>query len=313
MREKGSHTREAHKRDKGRQAGGRGTHHGAVRAEGRLLIPRCEVIRLESKFGPQELLVGLPLGYNADTKQKQDNNNDSSGHQGRFPAIIVPDAEPLFFSVYTQTLRAMKFYDASTPEMVVIGIRPASKEPNEALSEYWEQAKALRRTHFKVDPKKDSPYLDFLRGHVLPEVKKRYHLTTMALVGASLSGLFALKVLFEAPELFDDYIIGSPSIWVASSSIVDVESALSKSGKEPFKTPKHLWFCVGGLEQSMKTDAVRMHEALKSRKYKLLKLEMMVIPGETHHSVKLPMVHHSLQWLCKVHRVRTTCMNVSSS
>lgn len=54
----------------------------------------------------------------------------------------------------------------------------------------------------------------FLRKELLPEVEKRYRVTSeRAIVGESLAGLFVVETLALEPDLFDSYIAIDPSMW----------------------------------------------------------------------------------------------------
>lgn len=57
-------------------------------------------------------------------------------------------------------------------------------------------------------------FISFLGKEVEPMVKQRYRTSGhRTLIGQSLGGLLGAEVLFTKPELFDDYILVSPSLW----------------------------------------------------------------------------------------------------
>jgi predicted alpha/beta superfamily hydrolase len=54
----------------------------------------------------------------------------------------------------------------------------------------------------------------FIRGELMPEVKRRYRTTgEAAVVGESLAGLFVVETFLLEPDLFDTYIAFDPSLW----------------------------------------------------------------------------------------------------
>lgn len=65
-------------------------------------------------------------------------------------------------------------------------------------------------------------FYDFLRYKVRPYIHRQ--LTTdpdrQILAGHSFGGLFALYVLLNHPDAFDNYVIGSPSLWWGNGAIV---------------------------------------------------------------------------------------------
>lgn len=57
-------------------------------------------------------------------------------------------------------------------------------------------------------------FIQFLKDEVQPMVKEHYRINGhRTLIGQSLGGLLGTEVLFTKPELFDDYILVSPSLW----------------------------------------------------------------------------------------------------
>jgi predicted alpha/beta superfamily hydrolase len=57
-------------------------------------------------------------------------------------------------------------------------------------------------------------FRDFLRDEVMPWVNGRYRTSGRdGLIGESLAGLFTMETFLREPELFDDYVSVSPSLW----------------------------------------------------------------------------------------------------
>ncbi|MEP0176888.1 MAG: alpha/beta hydrolase-fold protein [Paraglaciecola sp.] len=69
--------------------------------------------------------------------------------------------------------------------------------------------------------KKDFPttghsqsFIRFIETELQPYIDAKYRTTsTKTLIGQSLGGLLATEILFKKPDLFDNYIITSPSLW----------------------------------------------------------------------------------------------------
>ncbi len=57
-------------------------------------------------------------------------------------------------------------------------------------------------------------FREFLRDELMPGIRARFRTDGHdALIGESLAGLFVVATFVEAPQLFDDYIALSPSLW----------------------------------------------------------------------------------------------------
>jgi predicted alpha/beta superfamily hydrolase len=106
--------------------------------------------------------------------------------------------------------------------------------------------------------------------------------------GDSLGGLFGLYVLFNEPQTFNRYIIGSPSIWWADRAIMrDAKKFVESHDALDAK----LYMAVGALEEreadefSMVTNMFQLAKLLRDAKIEGLQLTTHLFPNETHTSV----------------------------
>lgn len=113
--------------------------------------------------------------------------------------------------------------------------------------------------------KKDFPttggsakFIEFLGKELQPFINKQYRTSPKrSIIGQSLGGLLATEVLFKQPQLFDDYVIISPSLWW------DKESLLAQFPKSfPQKTKVHV--SVGNEGKVMERDAKNLYKKLKA-------------------------------------------------
>jgi len=109
------------------------------------------------------------------------------------------------------------------------------------------------------------------------------------LVGDSYSGLFALYTLFNQPQMFQRYIVGSPSIYWDDRVILDIESEYSKVSS---KINAKVFLSVGELEAvyepifaNMVGNVESISKIINSREYEGLELKTHIFKGETHLSV----------------------------
>ena len=87
-------------------------------------------------------------------------------------------------------------------------------------------------------------FLRFIREELQPFIDKEYPTipSDRGYFGDSLGGLFGLYALFNEPETFNRYIIGSPSIWWDEKAIVKQAEKFIASG-----------FCKGKREAEIKS------------------------------------------------------------
>lgn len=132
--------------------------------------------------------------------------------------------------------------------------------------------------------------VDFLKSiklDLIPFIEKNYRVkpNERTYAGFSLGGLFGLYAMLEEPNLFQNYIIGSPSIWYKDKYVT---SLLKKYAENHTDLPVKLYISVGSLEEEINAGMVRnmleFTSILKSKNYKNLLLKTDIIENETHQS-----------------------------
>lgn len=75
-------------------------------------------------------------------------------------------------------------------------------------------------------------FIGFIQKELQPFIDSRYKTTNVkTIIGQSLGGLLASEILFKKPELFDNYIIVSPSLWWDDENFLDLQPRASESSK----------------------------------------------------------------------------------
>jgi predicted alpha/beta superfamily hydrolase len=119
-------------------------------------------------------------------------------------------------------------------------------------------------------------------------------------VGHSYGGLFALFGLFEAPDLFDTLIIGSPTLSYGNRFTFQQEETFAKEHK---KLPAKVYLFVGELEESLNdhtvTDTLRLAAILQGRQYEGFSLVKHVFPDQNHCEVAAPGFQAGLKFALK--------------
>lgn len=127
-------------------------------------------------------------------------------------------------------------------------------------------------------------FISFLQQELQPYIKKQYKTSgTSMLIGESLGGLLAAEILQTKPDLFNDYIIVSPSLWWDDGSLlkkqavtpakpINVYLAVGKEGLAPTATP-HV----------MEVDANILADKLKDSKN--INLYFDYLPEENHATI----------------------------
>jgi predicted alpha/beta superfamily hydrolase len=97
-------------------------------------------------------------------------------------------------------------------------------------------------------------FMEFLEKEVQPLINKQYPGNgSSTIIGQSLGGLLATEVLWKKPDLFDHYIIISPSLWW------DDESLLHEK-RQTYSSPKSIYIAVGKEGDIMERTAKELAE-----------------------------------------------------
>ncbi|XQW84196.1 alpha/beta hydrolase [Thalassotalea piscium] len=101
-------------------------------------------------------------------------------------------------------------------------------------------------------------FIHFIANELQPLVEENYRTNkTKTIIGQSLGGLLATEVLLKSPELFDHYIIISPSLWWDDGSLLTVLPQMPNS-------PKSIYIGVGKEGEIMERDAKKLYTKLKN-------------------------------------------------
>lgn len=105
---------------------------------------------------------------------------------------------------------------------------------------------------------KSKPFIQFLESELKPLIDNNYRSNgTTTLIGQSLGGLLATEILFKNPNMFNNYIIISPSLWWD-------EESLPKLTPLPYSTHKKIFIGVGKEGVIMEKSAKKLHRQLKT-------------------------------------------------
>jgi len=140
-------------------------------------------------------------------------------------------------------------------------------------------------------------FIAFIEKELEPYIEKNYRVNAQrTIIGQSLGGLLATQILLEKPQLFDDYIIISPSLWWSNESILaDAEKALKNA---PLNNSR-VFFAVGNEGKQMEADADRFVNILRKASSSKLKVYVSPFPAETHGTILHRAVYRAFEMFHK--------------
>ncbi|PZQ80319.1 MAG: esterase [Flavobacterium johnsoniae] len=232
------------------------------------VLGRIEKINSKVLNETRTLNIYIPDSYNKNPKTA-------------YPVIYLLDGSANEDFIHVTGLVQFLTMIQKMPESIIVGIANVDRKRDFTFPTT------------NVQDKKDFPttghsekFLSFVEKELLPYVKKQYRTSTATIAGQSLGGLFATEVLLKKPELFDNYIIISPSLWW------DDESLLRKAPEllEKKRNKKiQVFVAVGSEGQQMEDDAFQLSEILAKSKDNLVS-SFAKMTEENH----LTILHNSL-------------------
>lgn len=221
----------------------------------------------------------------------------TSSPERRYPVLYVTDAD-YAFPLMRQIGRRLNVNAPKVEEFILVGLSYAVGEEGMASRrrDYTPTSAGAVGAPTDAIRGTSGAYMVYLRDQVLPFVAHRYRTdeSRRNFLGHSYGGLLGTQIIFTQPELFSGYILGSPSYWYDNHYMDGMESAFAATHKD---LPARVYMYVGQYEDmrpgdpryakryNMVTDARRMAQALRSRNYPSLHMNLDVLEAEDHLSV----------------------------
>ncbi len=221
----------------------------------------------ESIEFPSEILqenrvlnIYLPASYHTDTLRK-------------YPVIYLLDGSASEDFIHIAGLVQFGSFPwiNMVPESIVIGISNIDRRKDFT----YPSNNKLDQTEFPTSGNSKN-FIRFIDKELQPFIKTYYKTTQQkTLIGQSLGGLLATEILFTQPDLFDNYIIISPSLWWDDQSLLNS----SPSGYESMKS---IFVAVGKEGDTMENSAKSLYQKLVQQEHQLTSLYFQFFEQQNH-------------------------------
>lgn len=142
----------------------------------------------------------------------------------------------------------------------------------------------------------------FLKDELQPYIQRQFHTTTdQTLIGQSLAGLFVCETFLKQPDLFNRYIMISPSLWWDDGSLLRNATELLKKQKV---VPAAVYLGVGkeGLAPCekphvMEVDANLLAEIIQTHRGASMRFTFDYLPEENHATITHQAIFNALRWM----------------
>jgi uncharacterized protein len=208
----------------------------------------------------RDLNIYLPLGYSNDGEKV-------------YPVIYLLDgsADEDFIHISGLVQFASFSWINMTPESIVVGIGNVDRKRDFTYPSNNE----LDQKDLPTSGKSKN-FIEFVEKELQPFINASFKTTSIkTLIGQSLGGLLATEILFKKPDLFDNYIIVSPSLWWDNESLLNHEP-LNYSSK------KSIYIAVGKEGEVMERTSQALYTKLKQQGQENTKLFFEFLEDKTH-------------------------------
>jgi predicted alpha/beta superfamily hydrolase len=247
-------------------------------------IPRSVVIELKEQPSNRiyPVFIQLPASYASQTDRV-------------YPVIYLTDAHYSFPLVSGATRFPMNSGVMQQAIIVAVSYEQGSKGASSRVRDYtpskakaWQQETGNAKGH-----------MAFIRDTVFPFIEQNYRgsNTNRTFVGNSLGGLFGAYMLFTEPELFSNYILGSPSVWFDNNMILAMSAVKPKAGTRVYISVGEYETPAYGEGEDMVIEAKRLRDKIQAIDSGNIKLRFSVVPGASHATAFPTVAIQGLDWI----------------
>lgn len=221
----------------------------------------------------RNLNIYLPLSYSVDTLKT-------------YPVIYLLDGSKDEDFIHISGI--VQFGSFSwinmVPESIVVGIGNVDRKRDFTYPSQNE----LDQKEFPTSGHSEE-FISFLENELQLFIESNFRTTSSkTIIGQSLGGLLATEILFKNPDLFDNYIIVSPSLWWDDEKLL-VEQPIS------YNSNKSIYIAGGKEGEVMERTAKELHEKLKKSQKQNTQLFYEFLEDKTHGDALHNAVYNALE------------------
>ncbi len=171
------------------------------------------------------------------------------------------------------------------PPSIVVGIANTARQRDFTFPTSVPKDKAMVKSFGG-----SAAFTDFIEKELQTFIARTYRISAAkTLIGESLGGLLAAEILLKKPQLFDTYIIVSPSLWWDAGSLLQYKP---KTLDSTYTRATQVYIAVGkeGITPTepprvMEVDANLLADKLRARKAPGLHIHFDYLPDEDHATI----------------------------
>lgn len=253
-------------------------------------LPRSSVIELVEKSSGRiyPLFIQLPPSYAANTDQIYPVIYLTDAHYS-FPIVSGAMRFPMNNGVMQHAIIVALSYEKGS-----VGSNSRIRDFTPTVAKSWKQETGNAKGH-----------MAFLRDTVMPFIEKSYRAskTDTTFVGNSLGGLFGVYVLLTEPDLFSNYILGSPSVWFDDNAILNMSFSKPQTKIKVYLSVGEYETPAFGEGQDMVAGAVQLRDKIAAyRSEEDIEINFSIVSGASHATAFPTTAIQGLDWVYGIKR-----------
>ena len=247
-------------------------------------MPRTQVVPIQDSNADRqyELYIKLPEEYS----EKPDE---------RYPVIFMTDAV-----WHMDMLSGSTEYLMSDVILVGISWDKGVDDEREFVSRFRDYTVVTSETA-SVPTGEADKHLSFIRDDVIKYVETNYRTDPEehTYFGYSLGGAFGAYILFERPDTFKNYILGSPALGQRSLTYIDELEEETASRQQEMNA--NVFVSIGEMEESEMENVEALMSVLQRRNQSGLNITALEIIEDADHGTAFPeTVIRAVKWLSQL-------------
>jgi predicted alpha/beta superfamily hydrolase len=213
-----------------------------------------------------------------------------------YPVLVLQDAEGHF--AYTTGAVDMLSANGRIPPMIVVGITNTDRSRDMTPTK---PAAGFGGAPMTQSAGGAGKFLAFIADELLPTVDRNYRTRPYrVLIGHSLGGLFAAYALMNRPEVFNGYLIISPSLWWDDQALVKTAQPFFAAHKD---LRADIYMTMGSEGQEMLGGAWKLAAVLEESKLPDVRWQFKRSPEEDHGTIAFMSTYEGLQAVFSGYRI----------
>ena len=234
-----------------------------------------KTISIQSKILKEErvLNVYLPQHYSADSLKS-------------YPVIYLLDGskDEDFIHIAGIVQFGSFSWINMLPETIVIGIANVDRKRDFT----YPSQNSLDQEEFPTSGK-SAHFIQFLEEELQPFIAANFKTSEeKTLIGQSLGGLLATEILFKKPELFDNYVIVSPSLWWDDEKLLNAPTP-------SFTSSKSIYIAGGKEGEVMERTAKALYTKLNQQQDEKTRVFYEFLEDKDHGDALHIAVYHAFE------------------